>query len=354
MNATTQQTRPTVPSLGWIVFVLLAVAGLFYVKWFPYYNRAFVAAANHSIGSSILMGAAANPPTPSWDAALSYALAYGKAIWQAMVLGLLLGSAVQALLPVEWTARLLGSTGFSSVAKGGLLSIPGMMCTCCAAPVVVGLRERQSSPGAAISFWLGNSVLNPATLVFMGFVLGWNWTALRLVLGILMVFGLGYLANRMVTPQEAEAADRRLGELIASTPSSGIFMRWFAILWRMAVRLIPEYVILVLLLGAVRAWLFPHAGPEISNAIGWIIALAIAGTLFVIPTAGEVPIVQAMLSLGVGVGPAGALLMTLPPISVPSLAIISRSFRPQVILLVTLSVVAFGIAGGLLAVGLQF
>ena len=100
--------------------------------------------------------------------------------------------------------------------------------------------------------------------------------------------------------------------------------------------------------------LFPHAGPEISNAIGWIIALAVAGTLFVIPTAGEVPIVQAMLSLGVGVGPAGALLMTLPPISVPSLAIISRSFRPQILLLVTLSVVTFGIAGGLLAVGLKF
>src|ERR1700722_4191167 len=125
MKARTQQASALHPMVGWIVFLLVAVTGLFYVKWFPYYNRAFVAAANHSIGSSILMGAAANPPTPSWDAALSYALGYGKAIWQAMVLGLLLGSAVQALLPVEWIARLLGSTGFSSVAKGGLLSIPG-------------------------------------------------------------------------------------------------------------------------------------------------------------------------------------------------------------------------------------
>src|ERR1700733_14491700 len=98
------------------------------------------------------MGTAATPPAASWDAALNYALAYGKAIWQAMVLGLLLGSAVQALLPVEWIARLLGSTGFGSVVKGALLSILGMMCTCCAAPVVVGLRERQFSPGGAISF----------------------------------------------------------------------------------------------------------------------------------------------------------------------------------------------------------
>src|SRR5271156_5436683 len=174
MKAAPQQATPANPMFGWAVFLLIAVVGLFYVKWFPYYNRAFVAAANHSIGSSILMGTAASPPAPSLDAALNYALAYGKAIWQAMVLGLLLGSAVQALLPVQWVARLLGKAGFSSVAKGGLISILGMMCTCCAAPVVVGLRARQASPGAAISFWLGNSVLNPATLGFMGFVLGWQ------------------------------------------------------------------------------------------------------------------------------------------------------------------------------------
>src|ERR1700749_2243649 len=211
MQSTLRQPRP---ALGWIVFLLIAVVGLFYVKWFPYYNRAFVAASQHSIGKSILMGTSASAPAASWQAAVDYALAYGKAIWQAMVLGLLLGSAVQALIPPQWVARALGRSDFGSVVKGGLMSLPGMMCTCCAAPVVAGLRARQAAPGAAIAFWLGNSVLNPATLVFMGFVLGWHWAGLRLVLGIAMVFGLGYLANRLVTPTEAQAADARLVELV--------------------------------------------------------------------------------------------------------------------------------------------
>ncbi|GAB7525292.1 permease [Paraburkholderia sp. 2C] len=345
-------TRQAAPASGWLIFLLLAVAGLFYVKWFPYYHRAFTAASTHSIGSSILMGTAASPPAPSLDAALGYAWAYGKAIWQAMVLGLLLGSAVQALLPAHWVAKVLGKTGFGSVAAGGLLAIPGMMCTCCAAPVVVGLRERQASPGGAIAFWLGNSVLNPATLVFMGFVLGWQWAGLRLALGLLMVFGLGYLVNRLVTPGEASAADARLAELAARQQDGNAFARWLTILARMAVRLVPEYLVLVLLLGAARAWLFPQIGPAIGNDIGWIVAFAVAGMLFVIPTAGEVPIIQAMLTLGIGVGPAGALLMTLPPISVPSLAMLARSFRPRVLAIVAAAVVAFGIAAGLLAVGL--
>ncbi len=342
------------PALGWATFLLIAVIGLFYVKWFPYYNRAFVAAETHSIGQSILMGKAARPPTPSLEAALGYAIMYGKAIWQAMVLGLLLGSAIQALLPANWVAKALGATGFGSVARGGFLSIPGMMCTCCAAPVVVGLRERQASPGGAIAFWLGNTVLNPATLVFTGFVLGWNWTALRLALGLLMVFGLGYLVNRMATPKEGAAATEQFSRFAGEPEESAAFKRWGKILWRMTVRLLPEYLVLVLLLGGARAWLFPQIGPEIGNHIGWIAALAVAGAIFVIPTAGEVPIIQAMLALGMGVGPAGALLMTLPPISAPSLAMLGRSFRPHVLAFVTASVVAFGVVAGLLAVALQF
>jgi hypothetical protein len=60
------------------------------------YNKAFLAATNHAIGKSILMGSAAQAPAPSWKAAVDYTLAYGKAIWQAMMLGLLLGLQVDS------------------------------------------------------------------------------------------------------------------------------------------------------------------------------------------------------------------------------------------------------------------
>lgn len=339
---------------GWSTFLLIAVLGLLYVKWTPYWHKAFVAASTHSIGTSILMGSAASPPAPSWNAAAGYAWSYGKAIWQAMVLGLLLGSAVQALLPAQWILRWLGRMNAGSVVRGAVLAVPGMMCTCCAAPVVIGLRKTRASAGAAIAFWLGNSVLNPATLVFIGFVLGWRWSALRLLLGIVAVLGLGLMANRMGSPGEAEAAERQLADVRVAPPGTNPFTRWLTILARLAVRLIPEYIVLVLLLGAARAWLFPHAGPEIGNGLGWIAIFAVAGTLFVIPTAGEVPIIQAMLSLGVGVGPAGALLMVLPPISVPSLAMVGSAFSPRLLMAVTAGIVAIGVIGGLAAVALRF
>ena len=112
---------------GPLVLAVLFVGGLYYVKWGPYYQRAFVAASQHSIGGSIVSGKLATPPPPSVEAALGYAWAYGKSIWQAMVLGLLLGAGVQALVPRDWLVRVLGSMKFSRVALAGLISTAGMM-----------------------------------------------------------------------------------------------------------------------------------------------------------------------------------------------------------------------------------
>lgn len=336
-----------VNAFGALTVLLLSIGGLAMVKWIPYWDKAHLAFAHHSIGSSLLTGGADRPPAPSLHSALDFGIAYGKSIWEAMVLGLLVGSAVQALLPRRWIASVFGKSGLGTVVVGGIASLPMMMCTCCAAPVVTGLRECRATPGAAIAFWLGNTVLNPATLVFTGFVLGWDWSIFRLAFGALMVFGLGFLANRLAGSEKTVAVPQ--DPRIAAEAHEVSFARWLAVLYRMSIRLIPEYLVLVLALGAARAWLFPHMGHEVDGSLLWILAFAGAGALFVIPTAGEVPIVQAMLALGVAVGPAAALLMTLPPISIPSLAMLRKSFPPRLLVMVSFGVVLLASVAGLAA-----
>ena len=345
--------RPLTPGARITLLMLIAIAGLLYVKWMPYYHKAFLAASNHSIGPSILMGAAAQAPPPSWHSALDYGLAYGKAIWQAMILGLLLGSAIQEFAPRAWIARQLGRSDVRSVTLGGLLAMPAMMCTCCAAPVVIGLRRANASAAAVVAFWLGNTVLNPAALVFMGFVLGWKWVGLRLALGIPLVFGTGYLINYLARSGDIALLRKELSQAVAEsesrTPSIRGWLKRFATLF---LGLIPEYLILVLLLGAARAWLFPTVGPVVE--LQWIVLMAAAGLLFVIPTAGEVPIVQALLALGVGAGPAAALMMTLPPVSLPSLVMTRKVFTARLLAVVSAVVLVTGVIAGLIAIRLHF
>ena len=328
------------------IFVLVAIIGFAYVKWIPYYAKAFIAQSQHSIGDSIIFGNSSSAPPASWSAAVEYAIAYGKSIWKAMILGLLLGSGIKVLLPSRWVSDLLGRIGFRSVIRGGVLAIPCMMCTCCAAPVAAGMRQSRASIGSVVSWWLSNPILNPATLVFMGFVLGWGWALFRVVFGIAMVLGIAYLAERYAGPSETGSLSQQIpAEIDVSTDN--IFLRWVKEFSTLGIKLLPEYLVLVLLLGAARAWLFPIFGAD--DSMIWIVAMALAGTLFVIPTAGEVPIVQAMLALGMGAGPAAALIMTLPAISLPSLVMLGSVFNLRIRLLIAFGVVFSGIIAGVSA-----
>ncbi|KLF07464.1 hypothetical protein YA25_07910 [Klebsiella aerogenes] len=99
------------------------------------------------------------------------------------------------------------------------------------------------------------------------------------------------------------------------------------------------YFLAVLVLGAARVWLFPHAEGAVDNTLFWVIAMAIAGCLFVIPTAAEIPIVQTMMLAGMGTAPALALLITLPAVSVPSLVMLRKAFPAK----------ALWLTGGLVA-----
>ncbi|MFZ5645339.1 MAG: permease [Bacillota bacterium] len=345
-NRSSAETTPLSGLWPLGLFLAIAVAGLFIVKWNPYYHKAFLAAAKHSIGSSILSGSMPVAPTPSWGAALEYTLAYFKAVWKAILLGLTLGSLIETLLPKGWLQRFLGKGNFRSTFLGGMAAIPSMMCTCCAAPMAVGLRKQSVSVGSALAYWLGNPVLNPATFVFMGFVLSWPLAIFRLVFGLIIVFGVAYAANRL-------AGDEKIMPPVSAAPllrQEGHFLvRWLKSFYRLAVDSLPIYILMVVLLGALRAWIFPQVAPEWENSFWVILAFAVAGTFFIIPTAAEIPIVQTMLSFGLGIGPAAALLLTLPTISLPSLFIVKKAFPARVLVFVTISVIALGLAGGLIA-----
>lgn len=325
-----------------ISFIVIATAGLLYVKWWPYFNKSILAANTHSIGASIL-GDGSNQ-SPLWQQALEYALAYFNSVWKAAILGILLGSLLQVLLPTGWLLKVLGKTSFGSTAIGGLAAVPGMMCSCCAAPIAVGLRKKNVSVGAALAFWIGNPMINPATLIFMTFVLSWKFTVIRLVFGLILTFGVSYLANRFV--KDVQPID--IDQMIPEEEEKGSFLaRWLKSMGMMVLYIVPAYVLSVLLLGAGRVWLFPQLSEAQTNSILAILIFAIAGMLFVIPTAAEIPIVQTFMSLGIiGGGPAAALLVTLPAISLPSLIMVAKSFPKKVLLFVIASVIVLGIISG--------
>jgi uncharacterized membrane protein YraQ (UPF0718 family) len=206
------------------------------------------------------------------------------------------------------------------------------MCSCCTAPVAVGLRRRGAAVAASLAYWVGNPVLNPAVLVFLFLVAPWQFGVVRIVVGLLLVVGgtalVARLAGGRTEPElpaelraDATSDPVRLGELP---------VRYLRSLARFALVLVPEYLLVVLLLGFLSGWLSDFSGLDARLGVAAVLVAAVVGTLLVIPTGGEIPVVLALAAAGAGAGTAGALLITLPALSVPSMVMVGRAFSWRV------------------------
>jgi uncharacterized membrane protein YraQ (UPF0718 family) len=321
-----------------LLFVLLAAFLVFLVKWDPYYQKLGHVLVAHTLGPSIVSGTKRQPPPVSLAAGWSFFVAYLKAIWQALLAGLILGSGLQVLVPRDWIVAAFGKGGARAFLAGAL-AVPSMMCTCCSAPLAVGLLRRQASASAVLAYWVGNPVLNPATIVFLGLVLGWRWAVVRIVLGVLLVAAVAGIGRRFEAALPALPAP-------AGDDDGPLARAWSKAFLRLAAGLLPEYLLLVFVLGALRGVLFPAVAAA-GGGVAVFLLLAAVGTLFVIPTAGEVPILQTFLSFGLGPLGAGALLLTLPAVSLPSLAMLARALPLRLLAVVAGVVFLFGILSGL-------
>jgi uncharacterized membrane protein YraQ (UPF0718 family) len=337
-------------AVGVGIFFLIAIVGITYAKWWPYTQKTAGVLSGGTLGgtSSVTEGARA-APAPSWHAAWSFALGYFQAIWVALVIALVIGAAMEALLPKQRLVRALsaGPRSLGGAAAGGALAIPSMMCTCCTAPLAVSMRRRGVPTGSALAYWMGNPVLNPAVLVFIAVLLPWQWVAVRIVAGLLLIFAFAPVIARVAAPKtvpESPPLEEAGDDVRTGRAAAARFARSFG---KLAIGLIPEYIVVVFAVGVARAWLFPVGGRLASWGVLAIVLLAVTGALFVIPTAGEIPIILGLLTLGIGAGPAGALLLTLPALSLPSLVMVSRSFPKRTLAVAFGAVVLLGLCCGL-------
>jgi uncharacterized membrane protein YraQ (UPF0718 family) len=152
------------------------------------------------------------------------------------------------------------------------------------------------------------------------------------------------LAGDRPVPPEAVVPDD------AQDPARPAPVRYVRALARLAVVLLPEYLVVVFAVGALRGWVFPFDGGIDDFAVLAVLAAVVAGTLVVIPTGGEIPILTGLAAAGAGAGVIGALLIVLPAICLPSMVMVAGALSWRV----TIAMAAGVAATGLLAAGLMY
>jgi len=332
--------------------LLVAAVGLLWAKWLPYTDRVLTLSGSPVWkGTSVLLAGEGQPPLArAWQ----FTLIYSGAVWKALAVALVVAASVDALVPRQWLLRVLRRrTSLRGSVVGGLAALPGMMCTCCAAPLAVTMRRAGVPTSAALAFWLGNPLLNPAVLVFLALLVPWPWVAVRAVFGLVLVVGVTALLGNLVQRRGAElpaAADRAVaGALADPDPEPALRelgSRWLRSFGRLVLVLVPEYFVVVFLVGLVGA---PLSGLIGHTGLLALLVAALAGAVLVLPTGGEIPILVGLAAAGASAGVLGALLITLPALSLPSIVMVGRAMTWRVTLLTAAATVAVGVvAGGLL------
>ncbi|HIZ98654.1 MAG TPA: permease [Candidatus Janibacter merdipullorum] len=330
--------------VGVVVTAAVVVIGLTWAKWQPYLMKIDGLVDSRAWDGGALVDLARDAPT-WWQGAWDFTLAYTDAVWKALLVGLLIAAAIDALVPRERLRRVLaGRNSTTGAAIAGAASLPGMMCTCCASPVAVSLRRSGVPVSSVVAFWLGNPVLNPAVLVFLALVGPWEWAVTRLVVGIALVLGAATLAGWLVPGRRVDPATADLAptEEDAARPSLARFVRSLV---RFSVTLVPEYLVLVMLVGA-AAHVFSFDAAWVTGGGIALLAVAAVVVLLVIPTGGEIPVLLALAAIGASPWVLGLVLLALPAVSLPSLLMVGRSLTWRVTAATAGAVVVAGLLAG--------
>ncbi|NOY81554.1 MAG: hypothetical protein GXP31_11205 [Kiritimatiellaeota bacterium] len=294
-----------------------------------------------------------------------------------MLPAFLLGAAVKAFVPSHQFLRLLGPDASqpkayaAAVGSGMVLSL----CSCNVVPLFVSIWRSGAGVGPAFAFLYAGPAINTVSMIFAAKVIGlgiglWRVVAvaiLSVIVGLVMArvfgnrFGNPHHGGRAVdvlsTAPPARVTAVILGLLLGLLILGSIEMSWSVRLWitlpmtaltagvavwklerdhiwiwmretwRLILLVIPILIPAVLVIGffaqkvplSATSWL---AG---TNSVGVNALAAAVGAFMYFPILTEVPFVKTLLKvMDMNTGPAMALLLTAPGLSLPGMIIVCR------------------------------
>jgi uncharacterized membrane protein YraQ (UPF0718 family) len=227
------------------------------------------------------------------------------------------------------------------------------VCSCTVLPLFGGIYKRGAGLGPAIAFLYSGPAINVLAIVYSARLLGYDLGAARAVGAILFSVVIG-LIMAFIFRERKSAGDNAAFDMLLADPEGGKPIWQIAVFFTTLVGIlvfaasgqwIVTGVLLVilgivlwrwftgddpwLLVGVFAAGILKVAIPEswIDGVVGGdsVLANFIAsffGALMYFATLTEVPIIRAFMDLGMGKGPALALLLAGPALSLPSMLVI--------------------------------
>lgn len=257
-------------------------------------------------------------------------------------------SYVQSFFPPERTKKILGRfNGVTANILAALLGTITPFCSCSSIPLFIGFTSAGLPIGTTFSFLISSPLVDLASVILLASIFNWKIALAYVIVGLILAVVGGTLigkfklesqvedfvfSNNMLMSEEDElTTHERMG--FAKDQVLDIVKKvWLYILIGVGIgaaihNYIPESFITAVI-GADKWW---------SVLVATLVGVPMYADIF-----GTLPIAEALIGKGVGLGTALAFMMGVTALSLPSLIMLSKVVKPK-LLAVFFTIVTVGI-----------
>lgn len=255
---------------------------------------------------------------------------------------------VQSYFPPERTRRILGRyNGIGANILGALLGTITPFCSCSSIPLFIGFTAAGLPLGVTFSFLISSPLVDLASVILLASIFNWSIALAYVAVGLVLAVIGGTFIGRAGMEGQVE-------DFVYAMPNVELEQQVMTLGDRAAyareqvadiVRRVWPYILVGVGIGAaIHNWL-----PEevITGLLGqdkwWSVPVAtVVGIPMYADIFGTLPIAEALVAKGVGLGTALAFMMAVTALSLPSLIMLKRVVKMPLLVLFTV-IVAIGI-----------
>lgn len=246
---------------------------------------------------------------------------------------------VQSYFPPERTRRILGGMrGFRANLTGALLGTVTPFCSCSSIPLFIGFTSSGLPLAVTFSFLISSPLVDLASMILLASVFNWTIALAYVAVGIVLAVLGGTLIGQARMEQYVEAFVTRHKAL--DLPQERLTLRDRLSYARAQVGEIIQRVWLYILIGvgigaAIHNWIPAELiGAVIGQDNWWSVPVAaVVGVPMYADIFGTLPIAEALVTKGVGLGTVLAFMMAVTALSLPSLIMLKKVVKAPLLAL---------------------
>lgn len=257
-------------------------------------------------------------------------------------------SYIQSFFPPERTRKILGKfNGISANILGALLGTITPFCSCSSIPLFIGFTSAGLPIGVTFSFLISSPLVDLASVILLASIFNWRIALAYVVVGLILAVIGGTIISKAKLENYVESFV--FNNKMLETEQEELTRKERVTFAVDQVKEIAERVWLYIIIGvgigaAIHNWIPESVITAVLGQDKWysVLLATIVGIPMYADIFGTLPIAEALVLKGVGIGTALSFMMAVTALSLPSIIMLKKVVKNR-LLFIFVGIVAIGI-----------